>query len=128
MTVVSLAAFTVATFALAWSSPTSTNLAPSSEVMGDGEIRLEISIVSYGGFMRSGTEHYTFSQFGRRRLEWGFDIYCCPDENGNYTKRLAFNAKIKLWDETAKRPILALGVLDIGKCLTASPHAVLGKS
>ena len=70
--------------------------------MGDGEIRLEISIVSYGGFMRLGTEHYIFSQFGRRRLEWGFDIYHCPNEDGNYTKRWAFNAKIKLWDETAK--------------------------
>ena len=96
--------------------------------MDDGEVRLEISALSYGGFFRSGTERYAFNQFGWRRLEWGFDIYRYPDEDGNYETRWAFNAKIKLWDETAKRPTLAAGVLDIGKGLTASPYAVLGKS
>lgn len=37
-----------------WAYPTSTNLAPSSEVMGGGEVRLEISTVSYGGFFVPG--------------------------------------------------------------------------
>jgi hypothetical protein len=119
---------TALTCALAWSYPTSTNLTPSSEVMGDGEVRSEISTVSYGGFFRSGTERYAFSQFGWRKLEWGFDIYRYPDKDGNYETRWAFNAKIKLWEETARRPTLAVGVLDIGKGLTASPYAVLGKS
>ncbi|MEZ8221455.1 Exopolysaccharide biosynthesis protein YbjH [Candidatus Fervidibacteria bacterium JGI MDM2 JNZ-1-D12] len=115
-------------WSLVWAYPTSTNLTPSSEVMGDGEVRLEISTVSYGGLFRSGTERYTYSQFGWRWLEWGLDIYRYPDEDGNYKTRLAFNVKARVLREDKNRPTLALGILDIGKGLTASPYAVLGKT
>ncbi|MCS7263759.1 MAG: YjbH domain-containing protein [Armatimonadetes bacterium] len=113
---------------LVWSYPTSTNLVPSSETMGHGEIRIEISTVSYGGLFRSGTERYAFSQFGWRNLEWGFDIYDYPSENEGYETRWAFNFKVRLWDETDKRPTLSVGILDLGKGLVASPYAVFGKS
>ncbi len=115
-------------WSLVWAYPTSTNLIPSSEVMGDGEVRLEISTVSYGGLFRSGTERYFFSQFGWRCLEWGLDIYRYPDEVGNYKTCLAFNVKARVLREDKNRPTLALGILDVGKGLTASPYAVLGKT
>ncbi|MGQ9462124.1 MAG: YjbH domain-containing protein [Candidatus Fervidibacter sp.] len=108
--------------------PTSTNLTPSSEVIGEGEVRLEISTVSYEGLFRSGTERYLFSQFGWRRLEWGLDIYRYQDEDGDYKTRWAFNTKVKVWDETESRPTLAVGILDVGKGLKSSLYAVLGKS
>lgn len=111
-----------------WAYPTSTNLAPSSEVMGGGEVRLEISTVSYGGLFRSGTERYLFSQFGWRGLEWGLDIYRCQGEDGDCKTRWAFNTKVKVWDETESRPTLAVGILDVGKGLKSQPYAVLGKS
>lgn len=114
--------------ALAWAYPTSTNLAPSSEVMGDGETRLEISTVSYGGLFRSGTERYAYSQFGWRKLEWGLDIYRYPADNGSYKTHLAFNMKARIWEENERRPTLVVGVLDVGKGLTASPYAVFGKT
>lgn len=111
-----------------WAYPTSTNLTPSSEVMEDGEVRLEFSVVSYGGLFRSGTERYAFSQFGWRHIEWGLDIYRYPDNEGNYETRLAFNLKARILQESKQRPTLAVGVLDVGKGLTASPYAVLGKT
>lgn len=111
-----------------WAYPTSTNLAPSSEVMEDGEVRLEFSTVSYGGLFRSGTERYAFSQFGLRHMEWGLDIYRCPDDDGNYKTRLALNLKARILQESKQRPTLAVGILDIGKGLTASPYAVFGKT
>ncbi|MCX7642354.1 MAG: YjbH domain-containing protein [Armatimonadetes bacterium] len=111
-----------------WAYPTSTNLAPSSEVMGKGEVRLELSTVSYGGLFRSGTEYYAYSQFGWHRLEWGFDIYRYPDGNGSYKTRLAFNVKARILDENGQSPSLVIGVLDVGKGLTASPYAVFGKT
>lgn len=111
-----------------WAYPTSTNLTPSSEVMGDGEARLEISTVSYGGLFRSGTERYAFSQFGWRWLEWGCDIYRYPNDDGEYETRLAFNVKGRILRESKHRPTLAVGILDIGKGLTASPYAVIGKT
>lgn len=117
---------------LSWTSvlayPTSTNLTPSSEVMGDGEVRLEIFTVSYGGLFCSGTERYAFSQFGWGWLEWGLDIYRYPDDKGNHKTRLAFNMKARIFQEEKQRPALSLGVLDVGKGLTASPYAVLGKT
>ncbi len=111
-----------------WAYPTSTNLTPSSEVMGNGEVRLEILTVSYGGLFRSGTERYAYSQFGWRWLEWGLDIYRYLDEDGNYKTRLAFNVKARVLREDKNRPTLALGILDIGEGLTASPYAVFGKT
>lgn len=96
--------------------------------MGNGELRLEISTVSYGGLFRSGTERYAYSQFGWRNVEWGFDIYRYPDDSGNYKTRLAFNLKAKLLEEKRQRPSLVIGVLDVGKGLTASPYAVFGKT
>ncbi len=108
--------------------PTSTNLTPSAEVLSEGEKRYEVSFNSYGGLFRSGTERYLFSQFGWRNLEWGVDFYRYPDDDGNYRTRWAFNAKLRLWEETQRRPALAVGILDVGAGLKASPYAVLGKS
>lgn len=123
-----LLGLTAVVWTFAWSYPTSTNLVPSSETMGHGEIRLELSTVSYKGLFRSGTEKYVFSQFGWRNWEWGFDLYRYPDEKGDYETRWAFNVKVRLWSETERRPTIALGILDAGKGLVASPYAVLGKS
>lgn len=128
MRALTLVLATMVVCAVVWAYPTSTNLAPSSEVMRDGEVRLELSTVSYGGLFRSGTERYAFSQFGWRNLEWGLDIYRYPDDEGNYKTRWALNVKAMLLRETKHRPTLALGVFDIGKGLTASPYAVLGKT
>jgi len=119
---------TMFVWAVIWAYPTSTNLAPSSEVMEDGEVRLELSTVSYDGLFRSGTERYAFSQFGWRNLEWGLDIYRYPDNDGNYKTRWAFNVKARLLQETGHRPTVAVGILDVGRGLTTSPYAVLGKS
>ncbi len=111
-----------------WAYPTSTNLVPSSEVMEEGAVRLELSTVSYGGLFRSGTERYAFSQFGWRHMEWGLDIYRYPDDDGNYKTCLAFNLKARILQESKQRPTLAVGILDVGKGLTVSPYAVLGKT
>lgn len=116
------------TCALGWTYPTSTNLAPSSEVMSDGKLRLEVSATSYGGLFRSQTERYIYSQFGWRKLEIGLDIYRYPDEDGNYETRWAFNVKAKVWNKGKNRPALAVGICDIGKGLVSSPYAVLGKT
>ncbi len=108
--------------------PTSTNFVPSAGMLGDGERLYELSFTSYGGLFRSGTERYVFSQFGWRNLEWGLDLYHIPDDNGDYQKRWALNLKAQVWQEKGNRPSLVVGVLDVGKGLTAAPYAVLGKT
>ncbi len=108
--------------------PTSTNLAPSAGMLGDGERLYEISFTSYGGLFCSGTERYAFSQFSWRNLEWGLDLYHIPDDNGDYQKRWALNLKAQVWKEKGNRPSLVVGILDVGKGLTAAPYAVFGKT
>lgn len=101
----------VITAGAAWGYPTSLNIIPTADVLGEGYSSLQLEADGLPTAVANGSLINLYTEFGRgHNIEAGLDVYDIDRQ-----ARWDLNAKWQFVRETHVRPALAVGVLGIAR-------------